>query len=80
MENEKNTNEEKCLECSIKHVNKHTFLCNKCYHDELFFLPRFDLINQKKLLSEDRLKRFNDAPYYLKRFLVQECIKKGVMV
>lgn len=75
------TDKENCVECGKNPCIKDTFLCPDCFKkDELFFLPRFELVNEKKLLNPDNLKKFNNSPYYLKRHLIAESIKAGKII
>ena len=74
--------EEQCLDCQeVKKIVKDTFVCKNCYNKEIgFFKARFDLINEKKILNPENLNKFNNSPYYNKRYFVQELIKSGKII
>lgn len=76
-----NDSKEVCIQCGKNSCVKDTFLCSKCFEDEsMFYNPRFELINDKKLLNPINLEKFNNAPYYIKRFFIQELITLGKMI
>ncbi|MFX1392577.1 MAG: hypothetical protein ACFFAH_03290 [Promethearchaeota archaeon] len=77
----KKFSKEGCIQCGKTPCIKDTFLCSECFkQDRLFFEPRFELVNEKKLLDPDNLKKFNKSPYYLKRHVIAESIKAGKMI